>query len=293
MSSIQVRLATLEDRAQILAISSQIWDGEDYVSELLDGWFADSEGELVVATLDRNVIAFAHRTWLSSGIAWLEGIRADPAFKGRGAGRAITEYLICSAREAGATHIELSTYIDNEASIHIIESYGFQLVGTFSYLERPAGSAPTEIPEDSSSIRTISDPEAVDFIAASEFLALAQRRFPRGWRFFPFDDDPRKAIERLECRLAFWSAKQPTAVMCIRQGPEHEGSITINYLDGEPAAVRALLNQALRLYAGKTLQIMVPIHQGKHAAALELLQEAGFESWSDFKPDVFAYELVL
>ena len=293
MPQVQVRPATLLDRPQILAISAQIWDGEDYVPELLDGWFADSEGELVVATLDGHVIAFAHRTWLCPGIAWLEGIRTDPACHGRGAGKAMTEYLICAARDAGATHIELSTYIDNEASIHIIESYGFQLVGTFSYLERPAELDLPEAIGESAGIRPISEQETIKFVSNSEFLSLARRRFPRGWRFFPFDHDPREAIARLECRLGCWEGEQPCAVLCIRQSPDHAGRITINFLDGDPGAMRVLLDRSLHLYAGKTTEIMVPIHQGRPAAARKLLREAGFQSWSEFKPDVFVYELVL
>jgi len=291
--SVCVRRAIESDRARILEISGQIWDGEDYVPELLDGWFTDREGELVVATLDAQVIAFAHRTWLCPGIAWFEGIRTDPAFQGCGAGKVITEYLVRAARDADATRIELSTYIDNEASIHIIESSGFQLVGTFSYMER---SNELELPDDtgeSSSIRPISEQETIEFVSSSEFLSLARRRFPRGWRFFPFDLDSCEAIARLECRLGFWAGGGLTAVMCIRQSPDHEGGITINFLDGEPAAMFALLNHALVRYEGKTMQIMVPIHQSRYAAVLPLLRQAEFKSWSELRADVFVYEMLL
>lgn len=291
--SVCVRRAIESDRPRILEISSQIWDGEDYVPELLDGWFADLEGELVVATIDAQVIAFAHRTWLSPGIAWFEGIRTDPVFQGRGAGKVITEYLIRAAREDGASLIELSTYIDNEASIYIIESYGFHLVGTFSYLERPVELELPESVGDPSCIHPLSEQETIEFVGHSEFLSLARRRFPRGWRFFPFDHDPCEAMARLRCRLGFREENELKAVLCIRQSPDHEGWITINFLDGTPAATRALLNHALHLYEGKTFEVMVPVHQGQHAAALELLREAGFKSWSEFKADVFVYEMLL
>lgn len=290
---VQVRRATPDDRKHILEISAQIWDGQDYVPGLLDGWFTDRKGELVVATLNDQVIAFANRTWLCPGIAWLEGMRTDPAFQGRGAGKAITEYLIRASQNAGATHIELSTYIDNEASIHIIESYGFQLVGTFSHLERSGELAPPESAGGSASIRSISEQETIEFVGHSEFLSLALRRFPRGWRFFPFDHNPGEAIARLKCRLGFQQGNELSAVLCIRQSSDHDGGITINFLDGEPDAMHALLNHALRLYSGKTLETMVPIHLGKHAALLSVLRQAEFASWSQFRADVFVYELLL
>ena len=67
----------------------------------------------------------------------------------------------------------------------------------------------------------------------------------------------------------------------------------INFLDGEPPAMNALLSHALQLYAGKPMEIMVPSHLGRQAAALDVLREVGFTSWSKIEPDVFAYEMVL
>jgi len=290
--SLSVRTAQVGDRDRIVEISSRIWEGEDYVPEVLDDWFADREGELAVAMLDGQIISFAHRTWLCPGIAWLEGIRTDPVSEGHGAARAITEHFIRGARAAGATHIELSTHVDNKASIHIIESYGFQVVGSFSYLERPCDVAPPEIMPGSASIRPISETETVEFVSHSEFLLLAQRRFPRGWRFFPFDHDPLEATARLECRLGIGDMGALKAAVCIRQSPNHGKWATINFLDGDEVAMQVLLNHALQLYAGKNLSMMVPIHLGQHAPVLGLLRDNGFKSWSEFKPDVFAYELV-
>ena len=290
---ISVRRARSDDRGRILEISSQIWDGEDYVPELLDGWFSDHEGELAVAILDGYLIAFAHRTWLSPGIAWFEGIRTDPKWEGHGAAKAITEHFIRETRAAEASHIELSTYIDNEASIHIIESYGFSCVGRFSYVERLAKAISPLTVATSATIRPLSESETLDFVGASRFLSVAHRRFPRGWRFFPFDHDPSEAIARLDYRIGTWENDMLTAALCIRQKPDHTGRITINFLDGEPTAMRTLLAHAIDVYAGKEFEMMVPCDHGQHAGALGVLREAGFTSWSDFKADVFAYEMVL
>ncbi|MCK5245857.1 hypothetical protein KAR02_03105, partial [Candidatus Bipolaricaulota bacterium] len=196
-------------------------------------------------------------------------------------------------RAAGASHIELSTYIDNEASIHILESYGFSCVSTFSYVERLAEANASLTVEPTASIRPLSAEETLAFVDSSQFLSLARRRFPRGWRFFPFDHDPNEAIARLNYRIGVWENDVLTAASCIRQGPGHTGRITINFLDGDPAAMRSLLSHVFHRYAGKEFEMMVPCDQGQHADALGVLREAGFTSWSDFKADVFAYEMVL
>jgi RimJ/RimL family protein N-acetyltransferase len=289
---ITVRRAIPEDRPRILEISSQIWEGGDYIPELLDEWFSDHEGELAVANLNDHVISFAHRTWLCPGIAWLEGIRTDPAWEGYGAAKAITEHFIRGARDDGATHIELSTHITNEASIHIIESYGFARVGTFSYVERKglAEATSSRRTESSGSIRELSTSEALSFISSSPFLFLAHHRFPRGWRFFPYNHSPSEAITRITT-LGLEKDGELKAVLC--HGPAHEDSMTIDFLDGERAAMSDLLNHILRSNSKATIAVMVPYDKGQHARALGLLKEAGFTPFSDFTPDVFAYEMVL
>ncbi len=292
-SQLCVRPAFATDRSRILEISSQIWGGDDYVPELLETWYSDDEGELVVATWENRVIAFAHRTWLCPEIAWFEGIRAEPASQGHGAGRAITEYLIEAARRAGASRIALSTYVDNRASIHIIESYGFQRVATFSFLQRPDRAAVIQDTTMSPEIHPVSEQDTIRYVAQSEFLGLARGRFPRGWRFFPFAHDPEEAVARLEHRFGTWNEDGLTALLCIRQGADHEGAAIIYFLDGEPSGMQALLDHAFRTYAGRGFEIMVPAYQGRSAAAMPLLQTSGFESWRDFEPDMFAYELDL
>ncbi len=292
--TIRVRRAVPSDTDRILKISSTIWEGDDYVPETLDGWLDDPAGELVVAMLGRHVIAFAHRSWLCPGIAWFEGIRTDPEFQGRGAGRAITEHLIDGARKDAAARINLSTYIDNEASIHLITSYGFRQVGTFCVLERPAdtqaGSVP---PSESGAIRRLPEDETIRFVETSEFLALAGRRFPRGWRFFPFDQDPHEATARLAYRIGYDSEGALVAVLCVRQGLDHEGAITMNFLDGTPEGIRRLLHHALVRYRGRPMECMLPADRERHAAAFSALVDAGFSPWNESQPDVFVYELWL
>ena len=115
--NVEVRPLTAEDRSRVLEISSLIWDGDDWVPDALDSWFGSEEGQAVAAVLDGRLIGFARRAWILPGHAWFEALRSDPAARGCGAGRAITEHLIDGARRDGAEAIHLSTYIDNEASI--------------------------------------------------------------------------------------------------------------------------------------------------------------------------------
>ncbi len=131
---IELRRARSDDKPRILEISSQIWEGNDYVPFIVDDWLSDAGGEFVVALVDGLLVGFAHRTYLAPGYAWLEGIRTDPAHRGTGAAKEITRHFLEGVREERADRVGLSTHIENEASIHIIRSSGFEEVARFTNL---------------------------------------------------------------------------------------------------------------------------------------------------------------
>ncbi|MCX6086359.1 MAG: GNAT family N-acetyltransferase, partial [Caldiserica bacterium] len=105
---VTIRTARLADRERIVAISSQIWEGDDYVPHVIDEWLRMRDSEVAVADLNGSVIAFARAVNLTPGYMWLEGIRTDTAAQGHGAGKALTEYFIEKATREGAQRIGLS-----------------------------------------------------------------------------------------------------------------------------------------------------------------------------------------
>ena len=281
-----------EDRARVVEISAQIWDGEDYVPDQFSAWIAESEGEVIGAEIDGRLIAFARRTWLCPGQAWLEGIRTDPAYRGRGAGKAITEYLIESARRAGALTIHLSTHVGNEASIHIIESFGFRRVASFVHLERTIPET-AHFDDSADDIIEVSAQETAGFAARSRFLASAGRLFPRGWRFVPFDLDPLEAVARLGTRIGIRRAGTLTSLLCLRQPVGTTTPTVMNFGDGDPQDLERLLEYAHARYAGRHVEAMVPQTGEETVPLLRILLESGYETWENETPDVFSYQLDL
>ncbi len=289
---IEVRALTAADRPRVLEISSQIWDGHDWVPSRFDEWIGSENGEAVAAVLDGTLIGFARRTWILPGHAWFEGIRSDPAHRGTGAGRAITEHLIEGARRDGAEKVHLSTHIGNQASIHIIESYGFRRVASFAYLEKDVHEDGSNEPADPE-IVCVPEGEALGFVDRSAFLGLARRRFPRGWRFIPFDLDPREATARLGTRIGIRRAGELDALLCLRQPAGGTDPTVLNFADGSAGDLRRLLCEAHRLYAGRTIEAMVPIDGDHPAELLAILRESSYATWDNHEAAVFVYELAL
>jgi GNAT superfamily N-acetyltransferase len=291
LMAFEMRLATADDRPRILEISAQIWEGEDYVPAVLDGWLASPGSELIVALLGGELVAFAHLQWLSAQYVWMEGIRTDPARRNLGAGKALTEYLVEHAALAGALRAGLSTYIDNSASIRIIETHGFQRVAGFVYLEagpeapaRGAGAA-------SELVEAVGQDEAGAFIAGSRFLAAAQGYLPQGWKFCPFALGPELALDRMQHLLGIRRSGRLAALLCVGRPARGEEVFNIDFLDGDEAECEVLLRHALNLAQGRrVVQAPVPQFAGQAAPTLPLFRRLGFEAWNDFKEDIFVYE---
>jgi ribosomal protein S18 acetylase RimI-like enzyme len=286
--SIEIRTAIERDRERILAISAQIWDGYDYVPGVLDEWLAGRNGELLIAELDGIVAAFSYRTWLAEGHAWLQGIRADTALRGRGAGRALTERSIERAWADGARRIGLSTYIDNEASMHIAEAFGFRRVASFVYLE---GELQGHAEPNDPCVETLSDEDAARFIERSEHLAVAGGRFAWEWKFLEFAGSPQAALAWAPYRVGIRRDGDVVAALCAAPGSDPSDSAFLSFLDGDAADLVTLLRHAEASLGTHKWEAMVPKTGDQAAAALAVLREAGLRSWSEYSEDVFAYEL--
>lgn len=54
-----VRPATAADKPRILAIAAQVWEGEDYVPDVIDEWLAPGAAELVAGCAGDELVGFA------------------------------------------------------------------------------------------------------------------------------------------------------------------------------------------------------------------------------------------
>ncbi len=291
MANLMVRAAAAADRSRILEISQQIWEGDDYVPYVLETWLADADGEVVVVELDGQLISFAHRTYLMPGYAWFEGLRTDPAYRNVGAAKAIYQYCLAVAQRDGAEQAGLSTYIENAAALHLIERFAFRRVAEFVYLEARDAAPVRRAACASAQVQAVPSAEALAFIQASTFLQIAHGHFPHGWKFYPFRRGPGQTLARMRDVLGVRAGAGWAALLCVGWPQYTGGAFTIDFLDGEPAAMRELLRHALYLAGdAPAVEAMTPLRDGVAAPALAVLREFGFTAWQDYQADVLVFE---
>jgi len=290
---IELRRARSEDKPRILEISSQIWEGNDYVPVVFDDWLSDTTGEFVVAVVDGVLVGFAHRTYLAPGYAWLEGIRTDPARRGTGAAKEITRHFLEAVRRERADRVGLSAHIENEASIHIVRSNGFQEVAWFTNIggEKETPTWPEARP--SASVCDVPLAEAVEFARRSRTLEIGRGFFPNGWTFHPFDRAPEAALRSVPQLLGV--RDRGRLIGFLAGGYARQGSLyPIHFLEGSENAAEELVRHALSLAeACRYVDLMGPGPLENGLGLLPVLTQLGFKPWAKTSPDVFVFELEL
>jgi GNAT superfamily N-acetyltransferase len=285
------RLAAPADKPAILAIAAQVWEGDDYVPDVIDDWLADPHADLVAACVDDQLVAFARYDRVMPGYAWFEGLRTDPVWQGRGLGKAMTSHLLARAQADGMERVGLSTYFDNYASQRVTESQGFSRAAGFVYCEAGQDSPARTAAAASAEAVAVPPDEAAAFIQRSPFLSASHGFLPHGWRFYPFARGPAVALSHMGRVLGVRRQGALAALLCIGTSIHGGRDFSIDFLDGDPDLLPVLARHAVHLAGSDTyVYSMAPAWNGVSVPALAALRDLRFTVWNEGKEDVYVYE---
>jgi GNAT superfamily N-acetyltransferase len=279
-----IRPARPDDRPSMERICAQMWEGDDYVPYVWDEWLADGRGPLIVGELDGQVVALSKITFQTPHQAWLQGMRVDPGFRGRGIAGRFLQYSLAYARDRGARAARLST-ADHNTPVHISAGRaGMERIGVYvAWVAEPLpdGAPPSFLsPDDRAQVEA--------FLRASPVLAFCRGVYGLGWEWQELT--PARIAESLEGRLI---AAQPApggglAALAITGYDDEDRRLTIGLTDGEPAAVTALLAalraQATRLGAERVRAFVPDLEWLRDA-----FRAAGFD-YGDWKGALWLFE---
>ncbi len=125
---------THSDRARVLEIVKDIWEGDDYIPEVFDKWVDSQECYFMGLWKEETLIGIDNLRKLSPTVGWMEGMRIDPVYQGRGYGRELGREMLKLAIAEGFEELYFSTYFDNVESIRLNESFGFERIAVFTNL---------------------------------------------------------------------------------------------------------------------------------------------------------------
>jgi RimJ/RimL family protein N-acetyltransferase len=189
-----IRRMTGADKPAVMAFSSRIWEGRDYLSRVFDAWVADTDGEFAAVLLDGTVVGCGKLTWFTPVDAWLEGLRKDPSVAEKGLGRVLAlHFFTMLARRPGLASVRFSTRSRNLASITANERLGFQRRMTLTKVGwKGAGDALAAVPlkGGDAEIVTVRDESLVlDFLVRYGCFRDTAGLVVDGWQARPFSEE--------------------------------------------------------------------------------------------------------
>jgi GNAT superfamily N-acetyltransferase len=122
------RELTAEDLPTILDISKDIWEGDDYVPNVIERWLREKNSMVYGAFLDesrKELIGFGSVKIFPNGVAWLEGGRVKISHQKQGIGRDLMKYAIDYAIQVGAKIAQYDTSSMNFGSLALAKYFGF------------------------------------------------------------------------------------------------------------------------------------------------------------------------
>ncbi len=130
-----IRPALASDKGHVLEFCKDTWPGGDYVPEVWDSWVRGPKGSLLVATARGVPVGLGHVYFQTRNVAWLEGLRVNPAYRRRGIAGRINGALTRYAVGKGAEVARLCTGVQNIASQRHAEKVGFEILQRFERLD--------------------------------------------------------------------------------------------------------------------------------------------------------------
>ncbi|MHA1522272.1 MAG: GNAT family N-acetyltransferase [Promethearchaeota archaeon] len=202
LKKIKIRKLTQHDIPQIQGISKDIWEGDDYIPDVIDKWLNDSNGHPFglfhewspKVNADQKLskpelIAFGRVKFLNPQRAWLEGGRVKTSYQKQGIGKILTDYAMNYAIQKGVDWIQYSTYSENAGSISLAKQFGFHQKDYLVFLVAEI----SEISEISIKIhKTDQELSFLTPISTKDIFAFIQHNFSPdlkdinlGWTFIP------------------------------------------------------------------------------------------------------------
>nr|BBH93634.1 hypothetical protein KTA_18330 [Thermogemmatispora argillosa] len=255
MATFEVRPARPEDRETVLAFCAHTWEWGDYIAEAWDGWLADQQGRLWVATSDGRAVGLLHLRMLNEHEAWLEGLRVDPAYRRQGAAAALHQVAMTEAMRLGARTVRLLTEAGNSAAIAVARKSRMHEVGSFiPYQAPPLPELPrrlTSLPRPEPA-RTEDLEEIIDYLNVSNIFPLTGGLYYSGFIAYSISDRLLKAkIEAGEIYLLRrWERLDGLMLLEQREG-RHGKYLFIGYIDGTNADTIGQLAYVLRHLAAQ------------------------------------------
>ena len=276
------------DKKEVLRISSQIWEGDDYVNNVFDKWVTGNAGLFTGYWKNEKLIGFGRMRFLTPANIWLEALRKDPQTGVKGVGYKIAQYYMEQLKGKRIESIRFSTYFGNIASIKLNENLGFNKILTLSIKELDISI--NQIKPINKAISTYIDYDILDkYILDSSYLIGSKNFIGRGWVVHQYSSKLLKKFHS-EKQYAIYSENREIKGAILFSDVDYKNVYWISLIEAENEEIyKELLNFAISRALEnncKKIQLLVP----DISKLMGIVNLSGFKSWEQ-NNDFLLYEM--
>lgn len=192
------RFAKKSDKEDVLKFCVNTFDWGDYIDQVWDLWFSDSNGALIVAEnkirhTKGSVIAVSHVSLCPNRKnIWLEGIRVNPDYRRRSIATELLSKMLSYGKLQGAKEASAIVGVNNLPSQLMMENNGFNVISKWNYYSI---DKPQEFERDNVRTAAFSDIKEVwDYLKQSQIYKSSGKRYVNSWRWYSFDSETLSSI---------------------------------------------------------------------------------------------------
>lgn len=227
LARVVCRPALLKDTADMLELTSHIWEGNDYLPQVWAEWLADPDGFLAVAEYNGRLAGIAMLEFLQPGEWYLAGLRVHPEMEGRGIAGQLHDYLLETWQRRHARGvIRLSTH--RPPVKHLCERTGFKLRCEYTIFVAPS------LPEPVETFTPITQDQVAQVLAlaySSPVFDWHARMYGHGWSWS--DPQPKFIQQALEKGRA-WLWRDGLGALVTGEDSDDDGPLPLIELLGCP-----------------------------------------------------------
>jgi GNAT superfamily N-acetyltransferase len=165
-----VRIAKRKDKLALVDVSKGIWDGNDYLPNLLDRWIA--EPYFFVCEFQGKVVGCIKLSIFPDNVLWIEGLRVHVKYQGWGIAKLLNQHVFNFSqrlvKENPLLRFEFCTYYKNIESLRLTQKLGFRISEQFYNLCKRG-------------VKHVIKPLILEDYGMDSFLDL-DRFIPLGWQ---------------------------------------------------------------------------------------------------------------
>ena len=196
------RFAKKSDKEQILKFCINTFDWGDYIDQVWDLWFSESNGALIVAENGTNdnkgsAIAFSHVSLCPNRRnIWIEGIRVNPDYRRRSIATDLLRKMLSYGKLQGAKEASAIVGVNNLPSQLMMKKNGFDVISKWSYYNIYKAQ---ELGKVNARIATFNDIKKVwEYLDQSQIYKSCGKRYVNSWRWYSFDSKALSNIIKYE-----------------------------------------------------------------------------------------------